>query len=119
MNTQPEHIFRRDLGRALRYAAHNDKPEPGEFLDLNPIPREDLHKFEGACVVPPPSVDRYLASGDPLTHHSINQMELAIEQHYNLAKPFYITAQRGGEEKDGSLKVEYFILLVDPEEQED
>jgi len=64
------------------------------FLDLPEclalIPKDKW--MEDTKVVTPPAVQKYLDSGDILTPHTIEMMELAIEKAYGVEAPWYITA---------------------------
>jgi hypothetical protein len=77
--------------------------------DLSAIPKDQWYK---CCeVTPPAAILRYLQSGDTLTHHTINMMEIAIEKTCGVDAPWYITSMRDGTEEDGNLSVRYFYLL--------
>ena len=82
----------------------NDLPE-----DLTAVPRDQW--VDCTQVVPPPAILRYLQSGDTLTDHTIDMMELAIEKAIGAEAPWCITSMRDGKEKDGDLSVRYFYLL--------
>lgn len=77
--------------------------------DLSAIPKDQWE--ECSRVTPPPAILRYLQSGDTLTHHTINMMEIAIEKTCGVDAPWYITSMRDGTEEDGNLSVRYFYLL--------
>ena len=104
--------------RALLTGSHSLDALDKEFgvdadddpIDLNAVPRQKIHEYDLAKVLPSPAVARYLDSGDPLTHAAINKMELALEEHYNLAPPWFITSERSGAEDAGTLRVAYFYL---------
>lgn len=90
----------------------NPGPDTDPPLDLATVPRDSLADHEFSAIQPPAPVLRYLATDDPLTHHTINKMELALEDHYRLPDPWYITADRTGTEgKD--LTITAFRLLRD------
>ena len=68
--------------------------------------------MENCKVVTPPAVQKYLDSGDILTPHTIEMMELAIEKAYGVEAPWYITSQVPyyDAENEESPTVEYFYL---------
>jgi hypothetical protein len=85
-----------------------------DFSDLDPqdlsaSPPDQWQEF--SRVTPPSPILRYLESGDTLTDHSIDCMEMAIETAYRVSPPWCITSMRDGAEKDGNLSVRYFYLL--------
>jgi hypothetical protein len=82
----------------------NDPPE-----DLTAVPRDQW--LDCTRVIAPPAILRYLQSGDTLTDHTIDMMELAIEKWIGAEAPWCITSMRDGREKDGDLAVRYFYLL--------
>ena len=112
-----------DYARALLSGTHSIDAVTSEFattpeetIDLNGIPRDQLALHECANVLPTPAITRYLASGDTLTHEAINKMELALEEHYHLEHPWYITSERVGEEDDEDLHIKHFVLMREVEE---
>lgn len=64
------------------------------FLDLPEclalIPKDQW--VDGTKVVTPPGVQKYLDTGDILSPHTIEMMELAIEKAYGVEAPWYITS---------------------------
>jgi hypothetical protein len=52
-----------------------------------------------------------LASGDVLTDHTIDMMEIAIENAYQVTSPWYVTSMRDGSEESGDLQVRHFSLM--------
>lgn len=78
--------------------------------DLALIPKDEW--VFGTKVVTPPTVQKYLDTGDKLTPHTIEMMELAIEKAYGVEAPWYITSVTShfDAEKGESPKVEYFYL---------
>jgi hypothetical protein len=59
-----------------------------------------------------PAIQKYLDSGDTLTPHTIEMMELAMESAYNVQAPWYITAvvPYFNSENGESPVMEYFYL---------
>ena len=80
------------------------------LVDLSRIPPEKFDEYDCARVTITPALQRYLASGDALTNHVIDQMEIYLEKAYGVADPFYITSVRKGSEENGDLQVDYFYL---------
>jgi hypothetical protein len=84
------------------------------FLDLPEcialIPKDEW--VDGTKVVTPPAVQKYLDTGDTLTPHTIEMMELAIEKAYGVEAPWYITSAVPyyNPEKGETPVVEYFRL---------
>ncbi len=111
-----------DYARALLSGTHSIDAVTSEFavspeetIDLNSIPRDHLALHESSNVLPTPAIARYIASGDALNHEAINKMELALEEHYHLEPPWYITSERMGEEDDENLHVKHFVLMREVE----
>lgn len=77
--------------------------------DLSAIPKDQWEPC--MKVTPPAAILRYLASGDTLTDHTIDMMELAMEKAYGMESPWCITSMRSGTEGEGTLAVNYFYLL--------
>lgn len=61
-------------------------------------------------VMPTPGIQRYLDSGDVLNQFTIDQMELALENAYQVTDPWYITSFSSGSEEEGNLALDYFYL---------
>lgn len=84
------------------------------FLDLPEclamIPKDQW--VNNTKVVTPPAVQKYLDTGDTLTPHMIEMMELAIERAYGVEAPWYITATTPyyNPEQGEAPEVEYFYL---------
>lgn len=74
------------------------------------IPKDEW--MENTKVVTPPAVQKYLDTGDILTPHTIQMMELAIEKAYGVEAPWYITSAVPyyNPEKGEHPVVEYFYL---------
>ena len=84
-----------------------------DFSDLGPeniaaIPQDQWE--DCTQVIPPPAIQRYLKSGDTLTHTSIEMMDLAMEKAFGVEAPWFITCIRDGSEDDGTLAVNHFML---------
>ena len=84
------------------------QPDPDLPVCLASIPPDQW--VNNSKVLPTPGVQAYLDSGDTLTDHAIDSMELALERDYRTVAPWYITSARKGREADGNLTVEYFYL---------
>lgn len=82
--------------------------------DLSAIPQDQWE--DCTHLVPPAPILRYLESGDTLTHHTIDMMELAMEKAYQVSSPWYISSTRDGSEDAGTLQVRHFALMRDPSE---
>lgn len=66
--------------------------EPSPHIDITTIPRTDLPHFLGHTVAIPTDIQKYITGADgPLTRNELNNIEIAIEKHYQLPPPFYIT----------------------------
>lgn len=62
-------------------------------------------------ILPTPGIQKYLDSGDTLTPHTIEMMELAMERDYAVEPPWYITSVVPFYDKETeSPVVEYFYL---------
>ncbi len=88
---------------------HHGFPTGDEPVCLAAIPCEKWTEF--CKVLPTPAVQRYIESGDVLTDHTIDMMELALEKSYHTEAPWCIVAMRNGAEKNGDLGVQYFYLI--------
>lgn len=85
------------------------QPDPDLPVCLASFPPE---AWVDCCkVLPTPAVQRYLDSGDTLTNHAIDMMELALERDYGVSAPWCVVSHRKGREADGTLAVDYFYLL--------
>jgi hypothetical protein len=88
--------------------ANGFEPDQDLPICLASIPQDQW--IVNSKVIPNPAVQRYLESGDTLTNHAIDMMEIAIEKAFGVDEPWYVTSTRRGREQDGSLAVEYFYL---------
>lgn len=82
---------------------------PDDPVCLASVPPESW--VDNCKVLPTPAIQRYVASDDTLTNHTIDMMELALEKAYQIAAPWCITSMRSGSEENGNLAVDYFYLL--------
>lgn len=100
-----------DGRHSLQAIAAEFGPAPGEDqpVSLSGVPPDGLPALQSAKIIPPPGVAAYLASGDELTHKTINLMELAIERAFAVPPPWFITSMRSGTEGN-NLAVDYFYL---------
>lgn len=106
------------FAEALLSSAHNilavleefSEDDQDKAIDFATLTAGALRQFEGYKILPTDAITRYLDSGDTLTDHSIDQMELAMEKAAGVKSPAYITSFRQGTEKDDNLSVEYFYL---------
>jgi len=92
------------------FAVLEEFSEDHDPINLADLKGEELRPYEGTQLLPPDAIKRYLESGDTLTNHAIDQMELAMEKSAGIQSPAYITSFRNGTEKDGNLAVDYFYL---------
>lgn len=72
------------------------------------LPKDQWQEFME--IIPPPAIRRYLESGDVLSNHTIDMMEMAMEKAFGVEDPWYITSMRDGMEEDGDLSARYFYL---------
>jgi hypothetical protein len=99
-------------------------PDPGElesWLKNHGFPTDDepvclaaIHpdQWTDNCkVMPTPAIQRYIESGDILTDHTIDMMELALEKAYQTEAPWCIVSMRSGSEEAGTLNLDYFYLI--------
>lgn len=78
-------------------------------IDISALPKE---RWEiGTKVTPPAAILRYLASGDILTRHTVEMMEVAIERAYGVEAPWYIDSTHSGSEEAEDLSVTGFFLM--------
>jgi hypothetical protein len=84
--------------------------------DISAVPQNQW--VNGTQVIPPPAIERYLASGDILTDHTIDMMELAMEKAFGVKSPWYISSLRDGTEEDGNLSVSRFVLQLEVSDDE-
>ena len=69
-------------------------------------------------ILPPPAIQRYLDSGDTLTNHTIDMMEMAMERDLGVEYPWYINAERAGSEDNQTLSTTCFRLMKEQSSQE-
>ena len=104
------------FAQALLNGTHSIKAIGAEFcedhqaVDLSSLSLTDLRAHDCDKLIPPEPIQRYLDSGDVLSDHTIDQMELAMEKTAGISHPAYITSFREGTEKKGNLSVKYFYL---------
>lgn len=105
----------RQLADALLAGTHSAKALAAEFAEDSPpvdlagkTPAE-LDDIRGCEVLLTPAISSYLASGDALTHQILDNAELALEKHYGIASPFYITSRRKGREGDTLAAVSFYL----------
>ncbi len=89
--------------------AQGFQPDPDLPVCLAGISPEQW--IQHCKVLPTPGVQAYLDSGDTLTNHAIDMMELALERDYGVSEPWTIVSIRNGREADDTLAVEYFYLI--------
>jgi hypothetical protein len=77
--------------------------------DLTMVPRDQWQ--EGTKITPPAAILRYLQSGDRLTNHTLDMMEIAMEKAANVSSPWAIASLRRGKEEEGTLTVVHFELI--------
>jgi hypothetical protein len=73
-------------------AAEFGEPSDDTPVDLSTIDPADWDDHEGAVIVPPPDVARYLAGGGPFTQDEVDNMEIAIETAYGIKDPWFISS---------------------------
>jgi len=61
-------------------------------------------------ILPTPGIQKYLDSGDALTYHTIEMMELAMERDYQVEDPWFIIATVPFCKEGEAPVVEYFYL---------
>lgn len=93
------------------WLASQGYPSDDEPVCLAAIPPDQW--VDNCKVLPTPAIQRYLASGDTLTNHTIDMMECALETAYQVTAPWCITSMRTGSEDEGNLNVDYFYLLAE------
>lgn len=118
--SQPEDdpkAFAQSLARTLLAGNHSPKAIAAEFrtgddtpVDISGFDAEQLEQFRGCRVKLTDHVARYLGSGDQYTKDTLDNAELALEKHYGLDDPWFITSRRTGDEASGSLQPVYFYL---------
>lgn len=96
----------------VKWAADNGITlDPDVPVCLANVPPE---RWQDCCkVLPTPAIQRYLESGDTLTDHTIDMMELALEKAYGVTAPWYIDCAREGRQATNTLKVRYFSLILE------
>lgn len=72
-------------------ASQGHEPFDDSPVCLANIPQEAW--MENTNVLPTPAIQKYLDSGDVLTPHTIEMMELAMERDYGVKAPWYITSE--------------------------
>jgi hypothetical protein len=88
--------------------AQGFEPDPDLPVCLSAIPPE---QWVCDCkVLPTPGIQRYLESGDPITEHTTNMMELSLERDYNVQRPWYITSVSRRHFPEKTVTLEYFYL---------
>lgn len=94
-----------------------DPEAPAELTpeDLRAAPKSQW--LQGAEVELTSAIRRYLDSGDHLTHHTLDMVELALETHYGAPPEWYVTSSRQGNEEDGNLRATSFFIMPDPDFQ--
>ena len=107
----------RHFAEALLAGTHKPSSLAAEFItgyeepvSLHGLTALHLEDLRGRPVIVTPAIESYLSSGDKLTNAILDNAELALETHYLLPHPFYITARRSGSEAAGTLKAEFFYL---------
>lgn len=104
------------LADALLSGTHSTKAIAAEFspeasiaVDLTGKSPAELDDLRGSEVLLTPAIASYLASGDDLTHEILDHAELALEKHYAIEPPFFITSRRSGSEGKGLAAVSFFL----------
>jgi hypothetical protein len=82
-----------------------DQDLPVCLANIPPAEWQDLSK-----VIPTPGVQAYLNTGDLLTNHTLDMMELALERDYAVTEPWFIDCERTGRQEDETLQVTCFRL---------
>lgn len=80
-----------------------------EPVHVNAIPQDQW--IDAMKIHPTPAIQQYLDSGDTLTHHTLEMMELAIERAYDIQPPWCVDCARTGHENDGTLRVLFFQIF--------
>ncbi len=107
---------RRQFAETLLAGQHSPKAIAAEFLtgpddpvDLTGKTPAELEDLRGSRVLLTPAIASYLASGDSLTTDTLDNAEIALEKHYGIQPPFYITSRRLGA-SGSTLEADCFFL---------